>query len=83
MTLTSRAIQVAPSVKVFMGMESLTVSDFVAADRVVPLYLDRYPKLADAPGGSSSGPDTTLYIPLVILHTKYTGRRQNDFNVYA
>ena len=27
--------------------------------------------------------DTTLYILLVILYTKYTGRRQNDFSVYA
>ena len=27
--------------------------------------------------------DTTLYISLVFLYTKYTGRRQNDFNVYA
>jgi hypothetical protein len=26
--------------------------------------------------------DTTLYIPLVIPHTKYTGRGQNDFNVH-
>ena len=26
---------------------------------------------------------TTLYIPSVIIYTKYTGRRQNDFNVYA
>ena len=24
-----------------------------------------------------------IIISLVILHTKYTGRRQNDFNVYA
>jgi hypothetical protein len=27
--------------------------------------------------------DTALYIPLVILHTKYTRALQNDFNVYA
>jgi hypothetical protein len=24
-----------------------------------------------------------LYIPIPILHTKYTGWRDNDFNVYA
>ena len=33
--------------------------------------------------GCSSHSDTTLYISLVILHTKYTGARQNDFNVHA
>jgi hypothetical protein len=27
--------------------------------------------------------DTTLYISLVIHHTKYTGWCQNDFNVHA
>ena len=27
--------------------------------------------------------DTTLCIALVFLYTKYTGWRQNDFNVYA
>jgi hypothetical protein len=40
-----------------------------------------------AAGGLSPGhhshSDTTLYISLVVLHTKYTGRRDNDFNVYA
>ena len=33
--------------------------------------------------GRCSHSDTTLYVSLVILHTKYTGRRQNDFNVHA
>ena len=33
--------------------------------------------------GRYSHSDTTLYILLVILHTKYTGRRQNDSNVHA
>jgi hypothetical protein len=27
--------------------------------------------------------DSTLYISLEILHTKYTGRRQSDFNIHA
>jgi hypothetical protein len=27
--------------------------------------------------------DITLYISLVVLRTKYTGWRLNDFNVYA
>ena len=40
-----------------------------------------------APGGVSPGRyshfDTTLYISLGNLHTKYAGARQNDFNVYA
>jgi hypothetical protein len=27
--------------------------------------------------------DATLYIPSVVLHTTYTGRRQNDFNADA
>jgi hypothetical protein len=27
--------------------------------------------------------DITLYISLVIIHTKYTGWHQNDFNVHA
>ena len=27
--------------------------------------------------------DAALYIPLVILHTEYTGWRQNDFDVHA
>ena len=33
--------------------------------------------------GRQSHSNITLYISLVIIHTKYTGRRQNDFNVYA
>jgi hypothetical protein len=33
--------------------------------------------------GRQSHSDTTLYISLVILHTKYAGARQHDFNVYA
>jgi ankyrin repeat protein len=36
----------------------------------------------DSPGRCSHF-DTTLYISLVILHAKYTGWCQNDFNVYA
>jgi hypothetical protein len=39
---------------------------------VVPVALDLY-----------SHSHTTLYIPLVVLHTKYTGWRQNNFNVHA
>jgi hypothetical protein len=31
----------------------------------------------------SSHSDTALHITLVILHTKYTGARQNDSNVYV
>jgi hypothetical protein len=27
--------------------------------------------------------NTTRYMPLVVLHTKYTGVRENDFDVYA
>ena len=27
--------------------------------------------------------NTTRYMPLVVLHTKYTGVRKNDFDVYA
>jgi hypothetical protein len=38
-------------------------------------------------GGASHGglshSHTPLYISLVVLHTKYTGRRQNDFDVHA
>jgi hypothetical protein len=38
-------------------------------------------------GGASPGrqshSDTTLYISSLILHTKYTGARDKDFNVYA
>ena len=33
--------------------------------------------------GHYSHSDTALYIPLVILHTKYAGWCQNDFNVHA
>ena len=33
--------------------------------------------------GRESHSDTTLYISLVIIYTKYTGRRQNDFKVHA
>jgi hypothetical protein len=33
--------------------------------------------------GRCSHSDTTLYISSVILHTKYTGWYQNDFNVHA
>ena len=33
--------------------------------------------------GRESHSDTALYISLVILYRKFTGRRQNDFNVYA
>ena len=33
--------------------------------------------------GRKSHSDTTLYISLGIIHTKYIGWRQNDFNVYA
>ena len=33
--------------------------------------------------GRLSHSDTALYISLVILYTKYTGWRQNDFNVHA
>ena len=33
--------------------------------------------------GRKSHSDATLCISLVILHTKHTGRRQNDFNVHA
>jgi D-arabinose 1-dehydrogenase-like Zn-dependent alcohol dehydrogenase len=33
--------------------------------------------------GRESHSDATLYISLGITHTKYTGRRQNDFNVCA
>jgi hypothetical protein len=34
--------------------------------------------------GRSNHSDTTLYSPLhVIIYTKYTGRRQKDFNFYA
>jgi diketogulonate reductase-like aldo/keto reductase len=33
--------------------------------------------------GRQSHSDRTLYISLVFLYTKYTGWRQNDFNVYA
>ena len=33
--------------------------------------------------GRQSHSNTTLRIALVILHAAYTGRRQNDFDVYA
>jgi hypothetical protein len=33
--------------------------------------------------GRLSHSDTSLYISLVILHTKYTGWRDNGFSVYA
>jgi hypothetical protein len=33
--------------------------------------------------GRSSHSDTTLYIPLVFIYTKYAGWCRNDFNVYA
>jgi hypothetical protein len=33
--------------------------------------------------GRSSHSDTTLYILVVIICTKRTGRRQNDFNFHA
>jgi hypothetical protein len=33
--------------------------------------------------GYVSHSDITLYIPVVILYTHYTGRRQNDFTVCA
>ena len=33
--------------------------------------------------GRSSHSDTTLYISLVIIHTKYTGWRENGVNFYA
>jgi hypothetical protein len=31
----------------------------------------------------TSHSDTTLYVSLVVLNTKCTGRRQNDFNVHG
>jgi hypothetical protein len=39
-------------------------------------------------GGGGAAPtspvsDTALYISLVVIYTKYTVLRQNDFNVYA
>jgi hypothetical protein len=33
--------------------------------------------------GRQSHSDATLYMSLVILYTKYAGRRQNEFNVDA
>jgi hypothetical protein len=33
--------------------------------------------------GRESHSDATLYLSLVILHTKYTGWDKNDFSVYA
>ena len=33
--------------------------------------------------GRESHSDTTLHISLVILHTKYTGWREDECNVYA
>ena len=41
------------------------------------------PGSAPASPGRYSHSDTTLYISLVIIPTKYTGWRQNDVNVYA
>ena len=45
---------------------------------IVDLKLDGF----TSPGRQTHS-DTALHIPLVILYTKYTGWRQNDFNVYA
>jgi hypothetical protein len=41
------------------------------------------PVFGDTSPGRQSHSDTTLYVSLVIFHTKYTGWRDNDFNVYA
>eukprot|EP01051_Picozoa_sp_SAG22_P038224 SAG22_NODE_19490_length_274_cov_0.885714_1_plen_42_part_10 len=35
----------AEGVKVFEGLESVTITDFAAADRYTPRYLDKYPKI--------------------------------------
>ena len=45
--------------------------------------LDHFGQNMQVSPGRSSHSDTTLYISLAILHTKYTGWHQNDFNVYA
>ena len=41
------------------------------------------PEGDSSPRGRWSHSDTTLNIPLVILHAKYTGWRKNDVDVYA
>jgi hypothetical protein len=46
-------VQVAEHVKTWEGLESITISDFAAADRVLPRYLGKYPALVSgdrAPG---------------------------------
>ena len=58
----------------YMKLYTTFVNNFDEALRVLAQ--------ADSPGRCNHS-DTTLYISLAILHTKHTGRRQNDFNVYA
>ena len=51
----------------------------------VPFYI-KAPGVAAAGSespGRCSHSDPALYISLAILHTKHTGRRQNDFNIHA
>jgi hypothetical protein len=49
---------------------------FHASDVINPGQVSRSPRLC-----ASHMSDTALYIPLVVLRTKSTGRRQSDFNV--
>ena len=55
---------------------ALTIPDTAA-------LLEAVTMLGEASPGRSSHSDTTLYISLMVLHTKYTGLRENDFNAYA
>ena len=59
-----------------------TREEDVAARAAAATEEEKQQEKAISPGPYNHS-DTTLRISLVILHTEYTGRRDNDFNVYA
>ena len=60
-------VQVEPSVKVFVGLQSVTISDFAAADRLAPQYLDKYPALVAGKNTPGSNPLANS-VPVVSLN---------------
>jgi hypothetical protein len=63
-------VQVLEGVKVFEGLESVTISDFAAADRHKPQYLDKYPKIVS--GDHSPGKSPLMNaVPIVALNCSH------------
>ena len=71
-------VQVAGPVKSWEGLESITISDFAAADRLTPRYLDRYKALTSGPRVMPGSRVLENSVPVVALNCSHTFPCQLD-----